>query len=79
MLWKVEIPVYNEEELQNLTLQDNEALHSAMKIRHYWDCAPPENNIHLIIKPPTIGKYYQVSFFRNQLRFLNHSIHYYRS
>ncbi|CAG8490992.1 6743_t:CDS:2 [Funneliformis mosseae] len=56
---KSKFPVDNEEELQNLTLQDNEALAGAREIRHYWDSTPPKKNIHIIIKPPATGKYYQ--------------------
>ncbi|CAG8497704.1 8126_t:CDS:2 [Funneliformis caledonium] len=60
---KSKFPVDNEEELQNLTLQDNEALAGAREIRHYWDSTPPKKNIHIIIKPPATGKYYQRTLF----------------
>jgi len=51
-LWKVEIPDDRDDQLNNLSLQDQTKLLATKKISRYFSNSPAEECIHVIVVPP---------------------------
>ena len=51
-LWKVEIPGDHDDQLTNLSLQENEKLSAINDVGDYWPTSPPKKHIHVIVKLP---------------------------
>jgi hypothetical protein len=51
-LWKVEIRDDHNDQLSNLTLQDNNELLATREIEEYWSEKPAKRSIHVIVEAP---------------------------
>src|SRR5436189_5862061 len=51
-LWKVTIPGDQDDQLRNLILQNSDELLAIRKISKYFPDSPPEECIHVLVKPP---------------------------
>ncbi|RHZ76439.1 hypothetical protein Glove_197g34 [Diversispora epigaea] len=55
MLWKVEIPDDREDQLKNLSLQDQDKLLTTRDVEDYWTEKPPKKHIHIIVRLPLLS------------------------
>ena len=53
-LWKVEIP--DDQEIDFSSLAPEDELKPTRRINRYWEATPPEEHVHVLVKPPA-GKY----------------------
>jgi hypothetical protein len=53
-LWRVEISDDDNDQLSNISLQDQDELIATKKILKYFPATPAEEHIHIIILPPEI-------------------------
>ncbi|GBB90811.1 hypothetical protein RclHR1_01790018 [Rhizophagus clarus] len=51
-LWEVKIPDDRDDQLSNISLQDEDELLATRDVGDYWAKKPPKRNIHVIVKPP---------------------------
>ena len=53
-LWRVEIP--DDQEIDFSSLAPEDELKPTRRINRYWEATPPEEHVHVLVKPPA-GKY----------------------
>ena len=53
-LWRVEIP--DDQDIDFSSLAPEDELKPTRRINRYWEATPPEEHVHVLVKPPA-GKY----------------------